>query len=36
VCDTLKPRLDEIRVRERAERICDEINETIRRIGQKT
>jgi hypothetical protein len=43
--DTLKPKLDEIRVqgehvgqevRQRAEKIWDEITETARRIGQKT
>jgi hypothetical protein len=43
--DTLKPKLDEIRVqgehvgqevRQRAEKIWDEITETTRRIGQKT
>ena len=43
--DTLKPKLDEIRVqgeqvgqevRQRAEKIWDEIAETTRRIGQKT
>ena len=43
--DTLKPKLDEIRaqgehvgqeVRQRAEKVWDEITETTRRIGQKT
>jgi hypothetical protein len=43
--DTLKPKLDEIRVqgeqvgqevRQRAEKIWDEMTETIRRIGHKT
>jgi DUF2934 family protein len=45
LCDTLKPKLDEIRVqgehvgqemRQRAEKIWDEITETARRIGEET